>query len=29
MGASAFAWSSLIMEMLEPDPRATRSYIDS
>jgi hypothetical protein len=27
MGAVEFAWSSLVMEMLEPDPRAARSYL--
>ena len=27
MGASAFAWSSLIMEVLEPDPRALHSFV--
>ncbi len=27
MGASAFAWSSLIMEMLEPDQRAIQSFV--
>lgn len=28
MGATSFAWSSLITEILEPDPRAVRSYLD-
>jgi hypothetical protein len=27
MGAVDFAWSTLIMEMLEPDPRAPSSYL--
>jgi hypothetical protein len=27
MGATEFGWSSLIMEMLEPDERAARSYL--
>jgi GH15 family glucan-1,4-alpha-glucosidase len=27
MGASAFAWSCLIMEMLAPHPRAASSYL--
>jgi hypothetical protein len=27
MGASSFAWSSLILEILEPDPRAPRSFL--
>jgi len=27
MGASAFAWSTLALEMLEPDPRAATSYL--
>ncbi len=28
MGANDFAWSSLIIEMLDPDPRAPGSYLD-
>jgi hypothetical protein len=28
MGAVDFAWSTLIMEMLDPDPRARTSYLD-
>lgn len=28
MGATDFAWSSLIIEMLDPDPRARGSYLD-
>jgi hypothetical protein len=27
MGATAFAWSSLMMELVEPDPRAASSYL--
>jgi hypothetical protein len=27
MGATTFSWSSLILEMLEPDPRAASSYL--
>jgi glycogen debranching enzyme len=27
MGTVDFAWSSLVLEMLEPDPGAGRSYI--
>ncbi|MGO9498847.1 MAG: MGH1-like glycoside hydrolase domain-containing protein [Solirubrobacteraceae bacterium] len=27
-GATDFAWSSLIIEMLDPDPRAQGSYLD-
>jgi glycogen debranching enzyme len=27
MGARDFGWSSLIMEMMDPDPRADRSYL--
>ncbi len=27
MGATNFSWSSLIVEMLEPDPRAARSHL--
>jgi hypothetical protein len=27
MGAVDFAWSSLVMEMIDPDPRAFRSYV--
>ncbi len=29
MGAVNFAWSSLVIELLEPDPRARRSYLDA
>jgi hypothetical protein len=29
MGAVNFGWSSLVMELLSPDPRAARSYIDN
>jgi Mannosylglycerate hydrolase MGH1-like glycoside hydrolase domain len=28
MGATEFAWSSLIMELVSPDPRAASSYLD-
>ncbi len=28
LGATSFAWSSLIIELIEPDPRAPRSYLD-
>jgi hypothetical protein len=28
MGAIDFAWSSLVLELLEPDPAAPRSYLD-
>ena len=28
MGTVDFAWSSLILEILDPDPRATTSYLD-
>lgn len=28
MGATNFAWSALIVEMLDPDPRATASFLD-
>jgi hypothetical protein len=28
MGALGFAWSTLILEMLEPDPRAASSYLE-
>lgn len=28
MGTTDFAWSSLIVEMLDPDPRATASFVD-
>jgi len=28
MGAADFGWSSLILELLEPDPRARNSYLD-
>jgi len=28
MGASDFAWSTLVMELTEPDPRADRSYLE-
>jgi hypothetical protein len=28
MGATDFAWSALIVEMLDPDPRATTSFLD-
>ncbi len=28
MGASQFAWSSLVMEIIEPDPRARASYLE-
>jgi hypothetical protein len=27
MGASDFGWSSLILEMLDPDPRARDSFL--
>ncbi len=27
-GATDFAWSSLIIEMLDPDPRAQGRYLD-
>jgi hypothetical protein len=27
MGASDFGWSSLILEMLDPDPRARASFL--
>jgi hypothetical protein len=27
MGQAAFAWSSLVMELLDPDPRAPASYL--
>ena len=27
MGAVDFAWSTLVLELLEPDPRATASYL--
>jgi hypothetical protein len=27
MGAEAFGWSSLVMELIEPDPRAVGSYL--
>jgi hypothetical protein len=29
MGAVDFAWSSLAMELLEPDPRAAVSYLEA
>jgi hypothetical protein len=29
MGTTSFAWSSLIMELIDPDPRAARSYVGS
>jgi Mannosylglycerate hydrolase MGH1-like glycoside hydrolase domain len=29
MGTTDFAWSSLIVEMLDPDPRATVSFVDN
>ena len=29
MGTTDFAWSSLIVEMLDPDPRATASFVDN
>ena len=29
MGATAFAWSTLVMELLDPDPRAAMSYTTS
>jgi hypothetical protein len=29
MGARAFGWSSLVMELLDPDPRAAQSYIET
>jgi hypothetical protein len=29
MGAADFAWSALILEMLDPDPRAVSSYLDA
>jgi hypothetical protein len=28
MGAVGFGWSSLIMELIDPDPRAARSYLE-
>ena len=28
LGATEFAWSSLIMELLDPDPRAKNSYLE-
>jgi hypothetical protein len=27
MGATEFAWSALIMELVTPDPRAANSYL--
>jgi hypothetical protein len=27
MGATSFAWSSLVMELLDPDPAAGRSHL--
>jgi len=29
MGAIDFGWPSLVMELLEPDPSAARSYLDA
>jgi glycogen debranching enzyme len=29
MGASGFGWSALVLELLEPDPRACSSYLSS
>jgi Glycosyl hydrolase family 63 C-terminal domain len=29
MGAADFAWSALILDMLDPDPRAVSSYLDA
>ncbi len=28
MGAKSFAWSTLVLELLDPDPRATTSYLE-
>lgn len=28
MGATDFSWSALIMELIDPDPRASSSYVD-
>jgi hypothetical protein len=29
MGAVDFSWSALILDMLDPDPRAVSSYLDA